>query len=139
MSIFKADLPEEELDELERKIETRIETRRIKEGDVQAAEKQAIGNLLDYGRPAVDDISYDLYNARRFVKIFPEPDVVAGEKVPGLPVRFYHKVVRRLLRQQIVFNQSVLGVLEENERRLSDLEKKLKEPNSRSQKGERPS
>jgi len=139
MSIFKADLPEEELDELERKIETRIETRRIKEGDVQAAEKQAIGNLLDYGRAAVDDISYDLYNARRFVKIFPEPDAAAGEKVPGLPVRFYHKVVRRLLRQQIVFNQSVLGVLEENERRLSELEKKLKEPNSRSQKGERPS
>ncbi len=127
MSRFKASVPEEKLVALEREIESRIQDRRSKLGDVQAAEMEAIAGLLDYGRAAVDNISYDLYNARKFVKIFPEPDVSAGEQPRGLLVRLYHKVVRRLLRQQIVFNQSVLGVLEENEQRLARLEEKLNE------------
>jgi hypothetical protein len=127
MSTFEADVPKEKLAALEQEIENRIQARKKEFGDVESAEKEAIGNLLDYGRAAVDDVSYDLFNARKFVKIFPEPDAAAGERMPCLFVRLYRKVVRRLLRQQIVFNQSVLGVLEENEQRLSDLERKAKE------------
>ncbi len=125
MGWFEADISEEKQAALEQEIERRIQARKEKSGDVQAAEKQAIGGLLEYGRGAHDDISYDHYNARKFVKMFPEPDVAAGEKGPCLVVRLYQKVVRRLLRQQIVYNESVLGVLEETERRLSELEKKL--------------
>lgn len=125
MSWFEADIPKEKQAALEQEIERRIEAKKKKSGDVRAAEKQAIGDLLEYGRAALDDISYDHYNARKFVKMFPEPDVAAGEKGPCLFVRLYQKVVRRLLRQQIVYNESVLGVLEETERRLSELEKKL--------------
>jgi len=132
MSRFRADIPEDKLATLEREIDKRIEERKKQLGDVKAAEKEAIGGLLDYGRTGVDDISYDLYNARKFVKIFPEPDVAAGERPPGLLARLYHKVVRRLLRQQIVFNQSVLGVLEEQEQRLSQLEKRVRERAGRS-------
>lgn len=124
--IFKADVPEGKLAGLEKEIERRVETRKSKLGDVQAAESQAIGNLLEYGRAPIDDICYELYNARRFVKIFPEPDVAAGERMPGLLVRLFQKLVRRVLRQQIVFNESVLGVLEENEQRLSRLEEGLR-------------
>jgi len=131
MTRFKADISEDRLAGLEREIEKRIRARKGKLGDLEAAEKEAIGELLDYGRVAIDDISYDLFNARKFVKIFPEADVAAGERMPGLLVRLYRKVVRRLLRQQIVFNQSVLGVLEENEERLSELEKIVKEKPSR--------
>jgi len=127
MTRFKADIPEERLAALEREIEKRIRTRKTELGDVEAAEKKAIGNVLDYRQAAIDDVSYDLFNARKFVKIFPEADVAAGEQTPGLLMRLYRKVVRRLLRQQIVFNQSVLGVLEENEQRLSELESKMKE------------
>ena len=138
MAKFKADIPEEELVALEREIENRIEAKKRRLGDVQAEEKKAIGDLLDYSHAALADISYDLYNARKFVKIFPEPDVAAGEATPGLLVRMYHKVVRRLLRQQIVFNQSVLGVLEENEQRLSELERKVKELRGSSSTNEPP-
>jgi hypothetical protein len=136
MSRFEARIPGEKLAALEREIETRIEAKKKKFGDVQAAEKKAIGDLLDYGRAAVDDVSYDLYIARKFVKMFPEPDVAAGEPQPSFLVKFYQKVVRRLFRQQIVFNESVLGVLEETEQRLSELEKKLEELTARSSKSD---
>jgi hypothetical protein len=141
---FKANIPEERLAELEREIDRRIEERKGELGDVESAETEAIGNLLDYGRPAAggcgsENISYDHYNARKFVKIFPEPDVAAGERSPNVVVRFYHKVVRRLLRQQIVFNQSVLGVLDEQEKRLAELERKLEDLKKRSPEDERPS
>jgi len=127
MSMFEAKIPREKLAAVEREIERRIEAKKKKFGDVQATEKEAIGDLLDYGRAAVDDISHDHYIARKFVKMFPERDVAAGEAMPSLPVRFYHKVVRRLLRQQIVFNESVLGFLEETEQRVSELERRLKD------------
>jgi len=130
MGIFKADIPEKKLAEIQREIEQRIENRKAKLGDVRSAEKEAIGDLLDYGRAPVDKISYELYLARKFVKIFPEADAAAGERGPGLLMRLLRKVMRRVLRQQIVFNQSVLGVLEENEQRLTRLEKKLTEKDS---------
>jgi hypothetical protein len=132
MSWFEADIPEQKRLALEQDIERRLEAKKDKFGDLQAAEREAIGGLLDYNRAAPDDISYDHYNARKFVKMFPEPDVGAGERAPCLLVRLYQKVVRRLLRQQIVFNQSVLGVLEETEQRLSEVEKKLEELTARS-------
>jgi len=137
MTMFKADIPEEKLAALAKEIEKRVQARKSELGDVRAAENKAIGNLLDYGRAAIDDVCYDLYNARKFVKIFPEPDVAAGERMPPLLVRLYRKVARRLLRQQIVFNQSVLGVLEENEQRLSELERKVEEWNRRARRERR--
>jgi hypothetical protein len=137
MGIFKADIEKQKLAAIEREIEQRIENRKSKLGDVRAAEKEAIGTLLDYGRAPVDEIPYELFIARKFVKIFPEPDVGGGEQGPGLLVRLFHKVVRRVLRQQIVFNESVLGLLEENEQRLSRLERKLKELTEGSEESQR--
>jgi hypothetical protein len=135
MAKFEADIPKEQLAVLESEIEKRIERRKSQLGDMQAAEKEVIGNLLDYGRTSIDDVSYDLFNARKYVKMFPEPDVAAGERPPCLLVRLYQKVVRRLLRQQVVYNQSVLGVLEEHEQRLSELERELKDRSGDAAKG----
>jgi hypothetical protein len=137
MAKFEADIPKERLVALESEIEKRIERRKGQLGDIQGAEKEAIGNLLDYGRTSIDDVSYDLFNARKYVKMFPEADVAAGERTPCLLVRLYQKVVRRLLRQQVVFNQSVLGVLEEHEQRFSELERELKERSGDAMKGGR--
>jgi hypothetical protein len=136
MMRFEANIPDEKRLGLEQEIERRVKDKEKRFGDVQAAEKEAIGDLLNYGRAALDDISYDHYNARKFVKMFPEPDVAAGQKGPCLVIRLYQKVVRRLLRQQIVYNESVLGVLEETERRVCELEKKLEELNAESSKGD---
>lgn len=127
MNWFSAQISQEKLAAIAREIDERIRAREKEFGDVQAAERQAIGDLLDYRRASVEDISYDHYLARKFVKMFPEPDAAAREPAPLLPVRLYQKVVRRLLRQQLVFNQSILGFLEETAERLSQLEKKLGE------------
>ena len=132
MNWFSAQMSREKLAAIAREIDERIRAREKELGDVQAAERQAIGDLLDYRRAFVEDISYDRYLARKFVKMFPEPDAAAGEPPPRLPVRLYQKVVRRLLRQQLVFNQSILGFLEETAERLSQLEKKLGELKSSS-------
>ena len=127
MNWFSAQISQERLAAIAREIDERIRAREKQLGDVQAAERQAIGDLLDYRRAFIEDISYNHYLARKFVKMFPEPDAAAGEPPPRLPVRLYQKVIRRLLRQQLVFNQSMLGFLEETTERLSQLEKKLKE------------
>jgi hypothetical protein len=131
---FKADMSDEKQAALESEIEKRLEKRKAELGDVREAERKAIGSLLDYGRAGIDDVSYDLFNARKYVKMFPEADVAAGEATPCLPVRLYQKVVRRLLRQQVVFNESVLGVLEDHEERLSKLESEAKQPATDSSK-----
>jgi hypothetical protein len=138
MDWFSAQISQEKLAAIAREIDERIRAREKKLGDVQAAERQAIGDLLNYSRASVEDISYDRYLARKFVKMFPEPDAAAGEPPPRLPVRLYQKVVRRLLRQQLVFNQSILGFLEETAERLSQLEKRLDELKSSSPSGQQP-
>jgi hypothetical protein len=127
MKWFSAQISQEKLASISREVDERIRAREKELGDVQAAERRAIGDLLDYSRASVEDISYDHYLARKFVKMFPEPDAAAGEPPPRLPVRLYQKVVRRLMRQQLVLNQSILGFLEETAERLSQLEKKLDE------------
>lgn len=130
MDWFSAQISQEKLSAIARAIDERIRARERELGDLTAAERQAIGEVLNYSRASIENISCDHYLARKFVKMFPESDAAAGEPPPSLPVRFYQKVVRRLLRQQLVFNQSILGFLEETADRLSRLEKKLDEQNS---------
>ena len=93
-------------------------------GDVCAEERQRVGNLLRYNETPVDDICYDHYKARLHRLMFPDDDdMVKG--IRGFIRRYYRKVIRRLLRQQLVFNQSVVGTLDDMNERLRILEQKI--------------
>ncbi len=133
MRSFRIAVSEEKLREIEQKIHDGIAERRTKFGDVQKIEKEAIGDLLNYGSVGVEEISYDLYNARKFEKIFPEESYYSTAKANFLK-RLYRKIVRKIFRGQIIFNQSVVGVLNDFEARLADIEKKIdsKKNNSKS-------
>ena len=110
-------------------LEAAIDKRCAASDDAVVEERRRVGDLLDYGKRDVEQISYDLYNARKFVRMFPDEAEGAGGLFGWLK-RFYQRVVRRLLRQQIVFNEAVLGVLEDLEARVKKLEgdKKNHEP-----------
>lgn len=120
---FKISVDSSKLEELHQRIEHVVAEIERKYGDVTEEERRKIGNVLNYGKVPVDDICYDHYKARLHRLMFPDEDPVGGIK--DFARRFYRKVVRRLLRQQLVFNQSVVGTLDDMHQRLSAIEKKL--------------
>ncbi len=123
MSLFNADIDRQRKAELEAAIAKRVSERRANGADPATEERRKIGELLDYNRREFEEITYDLYNARKFVRMFPyEAEGHGG--LFGWLKRFYRRVVRRLLRQQIVFNEAVLGVLEDLDERVKKLETK---------------
>lgn len=121
MSFFDVEINARRKAELEATIAERMAKRRANGSDPGAEERRRIGDLLDYGRTECEQITYDLYNARKFVRMFPDEAEACGGPF-GWIKRFYQRVVRRLLRQQIVFNQAALGVLEDLDERLKKLE-----------------
>jgi len=121
VSFFDADIDAQRKAELEAAIAKGASERRADGADPTSEERRKIGDLLEYNRREFEDITYDLYNARKFVRMFPDEAEGYGGLL-GWAKRFYRRVVRRLLRQQIVFNEAVLGVLED----LDERAKKLK-------------
>ncbi|MBN1917594.1 MAG: hypothetical protein JW889_06765 [Verrucomicrobia bacterium] len=121
MGWFEMDIDAQHKAELEAAVEKRLAERQGKGEDPEADEQRCIGDLLDYAKRGFEDISYDLYNARKFVRMFPDEAEGASGILARLK-RFYRRVVRRVLRQQIVYNEAVLGVLEDLERRVRKLE-----------------
>jgi hypothetical protein len=119
VSLFDADIDSEHKAKLEAATTKRAETG----ADATAEEQRRIGDLLDCNRRAFEDITYDLYNARRFVRMFPD-EAEAGRGPFGWVKRLYQRIVRRVLRQQIVFNEAVLGVLEDLDERMKRLERR---------------
>jgi len=122
MSFFDVSIDPKDKAELEATITKRLAERRRGSNDPAAEERRRIGDLLDYGQRAFENISYDLYNARKFVRMFPD-EADASRGPWGWVKRLYQRVVRRVLRQQIVFNEATLGVLEELHERLNALER----------------
>lgn len=125
MNLFDADIDTQRKAELEAAIAERMKERRAGGQDPAAEEQRLVGDLLDYGRTEYESITYDLYNARKFVRMFPD-EAESGDGAFGWIKRLYQRVVRRLLRQQIVYNEAVLGVLEDLEARVKRLEETRK-------------
>ncbi len=121
MDLFDADIDAQRKAEIEATIAKRLAKRRADGSDPTAEERRRIGDLLEYGRSEFEEISYDLYNARKFVRMFPD-ETDASRGPFGWIKRLYQRVVRRVLRQQIVFNEAVLGVLEDLDERVKRLE-----------------
>jgi hypothetical protein len=121
MPLFDADIDAQRKAEIEATIGERMAARRARGDDAAGEERRRLGDLLDYGRTEFEQITYDLYNARKFVRMFPDEAEGTGGLFGGIK-RLYRRVVRRLLRQQIVFNEAVLGVLEDLDERLKKLE-----------------
>lgn len=121
MGWFEVNIDAQRKAALEAAVEKRLAERRARGNDPVDDERRRIGDLLDYGRRGFEEITYDLYNARKFVRMFPDEAEGAGGLF-GWVKRFYRRVVRRLLRQQIVFNEAVLGVLEDLEERVKKAE-----------------
>ena len=121
MSFFDADIDAQRRAELEAAMAKRASERHAGGSDPTTEERRRIGDLLDYNRREFEDITYDLYNARKFVRMFPDEAEGAGGPF-GWMKRLYQRVVRRLLRQQIVFNEAILGVLEDLDERVKQLE-----------------
>jgi hypothetical protein len=121
VGFFEADISGQRKSELEAAIAKRASEGSANGADPTSEERRRIGDLLEYNRREFEDITYDLYNARKFVRMFPDEAEGHGG-VFGWVKRFYRRVVRRLLRQQIVFNEAVLGVLEDLDERVKKLE-----------------
>jgi hypothetical protein len=118
---FDADIDAQRRAEIEATAAKRMAERRAGGADPTVEERRRIGDLLDYGRAGCERITYDLYNARKFVRMFPD-EAESARGAFGWIRRFYQRVLRRLCRQQIVFNEAVLGVLEDLDERLKKLE-----------------
>ncbi len=125
MGIFKINAKSEDIKRLEQQIENRVKERVKEHGDFVQKEDELAATVLNYSDREMEDVPYELFRAREYVKMFPEEDFVAPKRFSGLR-RFYQRVVRRLLRQQIVFNEFMLGAVEELNQRLVSLEKKTK-------------
>lgn len=123
MSFFDADIDDQRKAKLDAAIAAGASERRAAGADSTTEEEGRIGDLLEYNHREFENITYDLYNARKFVRMFPDESEGRGGLFGWLK-RFYQRVVRRLLRQQVVFNEAVLGVLEDLDERVKKLEDK---------------
>lgn len=124
MSIFKLDINSDEFKKIESEIQNRVNSLVQEKGDLLRKENEIASSVLNYASTGVEDISYELFRAREYVKIFPENNPFSNEKASKFR-RFFHRIVRRLLRQQIVFNEFMLAASEEIWKKLRDLEKRL--------------
>jgi hypothetical protein len=124
MSIFKLDINADELKRLEGEIEKRMLSRKSTHSNYIQKEDALAASVLDYVNAEVDDLPYELFRAREYVKIFPEDDPFSMQKTSKLG-RFYRRVVRRLLRKQIVFNEFMLSASEETWKKLKNLEDRI--------------
>ena len=125
MGIFKINAKLEDSKRLEQQIESRVKERVKEHGDFVQKENELAAPVLDYSNREMEDVPYELFRAREYVKMFPEEDFVAPGRFSGMR-RLYQRIVRRLLRQQIVFNEFMLGAVEELNQRLVSLEKRIK-------------
>lgn len=126
MSIFKLDINPDEFNKIENEIQKRVNSLIQTKGDLLQKENDIASSVLNYASKDVEDLSYELFRAREYVKIFPENDPFSNEKISKFR-RFYHRIVRRLLRQQIVFNEFILSASEEIWKKLHDLEERFNE------------
>lgn len=124
MGIFKLNMDAGESKRVDDEIEARIQERLRENGDFILKENTLASPVLNYSNADVEDLPYELFRAREYVKIFPEEDPFSFEKTSKIR-RFYHRVVRRLLRQQIVFNEFMLSASEEIWGKLKDLEDRI--------------
>jgi hypothetical protein len=133
MGIFRINVKPDELERLEQQIEDRVRERKKQHGDYVEKENELAAPVVNYSDVEMEDISYELFKAREYVKMFPEEDFFAPRRSSGFK-RFYQRVVRRVLRQQIVFNQFMLGAVEDLNCRIVKIEQKLKSLGSKEDK-----
>ena len=133
MGIFKIKVKPEELKRLEQQIEDRVKERTKQHGDYVQKEDELAAPVVNYSDIEMEDISYEPFRAREYVKMCPDEDFFAPKRSSGLK-RFYQRGIRRLLRQQIVFNQFMLGAVEDLNNRIVKIEQKLKSLGSKKEK-----
>lgn len=133
MSIFKFEINDDDLKRIQDEIDCRVDSHVREHGDFIKKENEIASSVLNYNTSEIQDTPYDLFRAREYVKIFPEDEPFSPSKTSGIR-RFYHRIVRRLLRQQIVFNEFILSALEEIwseqkklEDRIAKIEKSISE------------
>ncbi len=135
MGIFKGNLGPEELRNLEQQIEKRVKERAGKHGNYVEEENKLAAPVVNYSDREMENVPYELFMARKYVKMFPEEEFGPPKRFSGLR-SFFQRVVRRILRQQIVFNEFMLGAMEELNQRLISLEEETKSlENKKSKKG----
>ena len=123
MGIFKIDVAPDKLKQMEQQIEERLKQRREEHGDYIARENELAAPVVNYSDVEMEKISYELFKARDYVRIFPDEDFLAPKRTSRMK-RFFQRVVRRVLRQQIVFNEFILGAMEDLNSRIVKLEEK---------------
>ena len=136
MGIFSANIETSKLNRLEELIESRISERMKKHGGYIADERNLVSGLTDYSGKEMEEVSYELFRAREYVRIFSEEDFFTTKRFSRVRT-FYRRVVRRLLRQQIVFNEFILGALEDINERLSRIERKIDSLDGEKQKSDK--
>jgi len=124
MSIFKLEINPDEMKHIGDEIENRVRSRQHEHGNFVKKENELAASTLNYAGSEVEELSYELFRAREYVKIFPEDDPFSPVRTSGVR-KFYHRVVRRLLRRQIVFNEFMLSASEEIWRKLKNLEDRI--------------
>ena len=125
MGTFKINVESEKLKQLEQQIDERLKQRKEKHGDYIAKENELAAPVVDYSSVEMENISYELFKARDYVKIYPEESFFAPKRKSRIK-RFFQRVVRRILRQQIVFNEFMLAAVEDLSNRIVKLEEKIK-------------
>ena len=125
MGIFKADIDPKELERIEREIEKRIEERKAKYGDYVAKEEAIARQVLSYRNIEMEDIPYELFMARQYSRLFPEGKLGTKTKFAGIR-RFFRRLVRRFMRPQVVFNEFITGAVDDLNRKIVELEDKVK-------------
>lgn len=125
MSIFKADIAPKELERIEREIDKRIKERKAKYGDYLEKEDALARQVLKYHEIQMEDVPYELYMARKYARVFPEEEFGQPKRLGGIR-RFLRRVVRRVIRPQIVYNEFITGAVDDLNQRITELEEKTK-------------
>ena len=124
METFKTNLGPDENRRLNQLVEERVKARVSEHGEFMKKEDELAAPALGYSHVEMEDVPYELFMARQFVKMFPDEKFGPPKRLGGLR-RFFQRVMRRILRQQIVFNEFSLGAIEELNRRLVELERRV--------------